>query len=109
MMMMQTRLFSDPYPNIYNPRACRIIAITSKCIYSFICPFILSLPGVTLNVPTYNNRANTEWVNIYSLKWDTCGKLPLISAGQVFFLVQQFSYLWPQYCPRSHIKCYCYL
>jgi hypothetical protein len=110
MMTMQTKPFSDPCPNVYTPRACRIIAITTEFIYSFVYVFIRSLPGVTLIKPTYNNRVNTEWVNIYTLKWDTRGKLPLGSAGQVFFEVQHF-YLWPEYSQGTHInryKCYCH-
>jgi len=53
-MMMQMKPFSDPYPNIYTPRACRIIAITTTSIYSFVYVFIRSLPGVTLFTPTYD-------------------------------------------------------
>jgi len=56
MMMMQTKSFSDPYPIIYTPLACRIIAITTIIIYSFIYLFIHILPSVTLITPTCNNR-----------------------------------------------------
>ena len=36
------------------------------------------------------NKVHTQRVNVYSLKWDTRGNLPRVSAGQVFFKILTF-------------------